>query len=154
MKKGDSLAEERGGTNVADPINWRMRHVYRSRNAEIAWRAADSSANCSTDPRTILRCFLLPSALGSRHLNSQTSGPRCRSARITLPFCMYLLSCLWTAFTSLGLHKGTIQAQIVFRRLQKYAISVGGKDARGYCFAAATPSICLKLGRLPRLVLW
>jgi hypothetical protein len=30
----------------------------------------------------------LPSGPGSRHLNSQTSAPPCRSVRIMLPFCM------------------------------------------------------------------
>ena len=40
----------------------------------------------STDPRTILRCFRLPSAPISRHLNSQTSGPRRRSARTRFRF--------------------------------------------------------------------
>ena len=39
---------------------------------------------------TILRCLRLPFGPGSRHLNSQTSRPPCRSVRIMLPFCINL----------------------------------------------------------------
>lgn len=89
--------------------------------------------SCSTDPRTILRCLRLPSAPASRHLNSQTSGPLCRSARITLPFCIDFLS----ASCALGLilHEGTIQAQILVQARQEYAINLG-EGQGGYCFAA------------------
>src|ERR1700687_3090294 len=54
----------------------------------MVWRAATSSPNSFVVPTTILRCLRLPSGPGSRHLNSQTSGPPCRSVRIMLPFCM------------------------------------------------------------------
>jgi len=43
-------------------------------------------------PTAILRCLRLPSGPGSRHLNSQTSGPPCRSVRIVLPFAWIFLS--------------------------------------------------------------
>jgi len=66
-----------------------------------------------------------------RHLNSQTSGPRRRSARITLPFA-------WISSPfGHGLPAGTIQAQIVFRQGPEYATNVG-EDVRGYCFAEIT----------------
>src|SRR5258706_2845883 len=60
--------------------------------ATIACRAATSSPKSFVVPTTILRCLRLPSGPGSRHLNSQTSGPPCRSVRIMLPFCMVFLS--------------------------------------------------------------
>jgi hypothetical protein len=39
-----------------------------------------------------------------------------------------------------GLPAGTIQAQIVFQRGQECLIN-GGKDGRGYCFAAEIPVV-------------
>src|SRR5262249_13643402 len=76
-----------------------------------------------------LACFRLPYAPGSRHLNSQTSGPYCRSARIKLPFCMDILS-LRSSFdrrhnpSTNCVPAGTCTGD---RR---------GEDARGYCFAS------------------
>src|SRR5450631_4059725 len=91
------------------------------------------------DPRIILRCLRLPSALGSRHLNSQTSGPRCLSARITLPFCMDFLSasgmiCLGLVLVAQSGHK------LCSKLPRKEMINVG-ECARGYRFAAEIPRV-------------
>lgn len=61
--------------------------IFR-RSAATSRSASDLSENCAIEPITILRCFRLPSAPASRHLNSQTSGPRKRVDRVILPFCI------------------------------------------------------------------
>src|ERR1700757_544314 len=65
----------------------RLRLIFR-RGTATPRSADDLSENCAIEPITILRCFRLPSAPASRHLNSQTSGPRKRVDHVILPFCI------------------------------------------------------------------
>ena len=58
------------------------------RRATIAFSAAASFLRVSSDPITILRCFLLSTGQDSLHRYSQTSGPRRREDRMRLPFCI------------------------------------------------------------------
>src|SRR5258708_9311426 len=77
----------------------------------MAGGAATSSPNPFVVPTPILRCLRLPSGPGSRHLNSQTSGPPYRSVRIMLPFCMDFPFCACNA----EIAEEDLQAQIRHR---------------------------------------
>ena len=71
----------------------------------------------------------------SRHLNSQTSGPPCRSVRIMLPFCMDFPFCAFNARNCRGGLAGTIQAQIVDEEWQEPQ-----RIEQSYCFPAEITS--------------
>jgi DNA polymerase-3 subunit epsilon len=93
---GEILLRAIAETGLSNQLSYRCRPIFSrasfeliSRfNSEIAWRADSSSFKSSTEPTTILRCFLLSPGRDSLHLYSQTSGPRRRGARMRLPFCI------------------------------------------------------------------
>src|SRR6266851_3673847 len=97
----------------------------------MAWRAATSSPNSSVVPTTILRCLRLPSGPGSRHLNSQTSGPPCRSVRIMLPFCMDFPFCASNADNCLQDLQAQFRHRLSMKEWQKPR-----QIEESYCFPA------------------
>jgi hypothetical protein len=82
----------------------------------------------------------LPSGLGSRHLNSQTSSPLLRSALIMLPCCIERPFCASQALhlEKLGSPYGTIQAQIVGHPGHRDPAKLT-REMISYRFAAAMP---------------
>jgi hypothetical protein len=96
-----------------------------------------SNRQGSLAPFMIHELFPSLTETASRHLNSQTSGPPCRSVRIMLPFCISLPFCAANSENCLQ----DLQAQ--FRHRLSMEWQKPQQIEESYCFPAAMSSSVL-----------